>query len=48
MPKTTPKEETAYVGSRKANVHVEKHAHSSMTRQRKAKGDGETSPNFER
>ena len=35
--KTTPKE-TASVGSRQANVHSEKHAHSSMTRTRKAKG----------
>ena len=38
MPETTLKEETASVGSRKANVHSEKHAHSSMTRTRKAKG----------
>ena len=38
MPNTTPREETAVVGSQEANVHVEKHAHSSMTRTRKAKG----------
>ena len=38
MPKTTPREETASVGSQKASVHLEKHAHSSMTRTRKAKG----------
>ena len=35
--KTTPKE-TASVGSQQANVHSEKHAHSSMTRIRKARG----------
>ena len=38
MPKTTPTEETASAGSQKANVHSEKHAHSSMTRTRKARG----------
>ena len=32
------REETASVGSQKATVHVEKHAHSSMTRTRNAKG----------
>ena len=37
MPKTIPTEETAYVGSRKANVHVEIRAHSSMNQTRKAK-----------
>ena len=38
MPKTTPRKETASVGPRKATVQMEKHAHSSMTRTRKAKG----------
>ena len=38
MPKTTPTEETASAASKKANVHSEKHAHSSMTRTRKARG----------
>ena len=38
MPKTTPTEETASVGSQQANFHLEKHAHSSLTRTRKAKG----------
>ena len=38
MTKTTPREETASVGSQKANVHVEKHAHSNMTRTSEAKG----------
>ena len=37
MPETW-REETASVRSRKANVHLEKHAHSSMTRTIKAKG----------
>ena len=36
MPKTTPSEETASVGSQKGSVHLEKHAHSSMTRTRQA------------
>ena len=31
---------TAAVGSQKANVHLEKHARSNMTRTRKAKGTG--------
>ena len=35
--KTTPKE-TASVGSQQANVHSEKHAHSSMTPNQKGKG----------
>ena len=38
MPKTTAREETASVGSQKANAELEKHAHSSVTRTRKAKG----------
>ena len=38
MPKPTPREETAYAGSQKASVHLEKHAHSSMTRRREVKG----------
>ena len=37
MPNTIPKEETASIASRKGNDHLEKHAHSSMTRTRKAK-----------
>ena len=56
MPNTTPREETASVGSRKANVHLEKHAHSSVTRTRKQRegttsftfSDGFTAPKFER
>ena len=40
--KKTPREETASVGPQKANVQMEKHAHSSMTRKRKAK-EGTTS-----
>ena len=55
MPNTTPREETAFVGSRKANVHQEKHAHSSVTRTRKQRegttsftfSDGFTAPKFE-
>ena len=39
MPKTTPREETANVGSRKASVHLGKHAHSNMTRTRKGRDD---------
>ena len=38
MPKTSLTEEIAYAGSQMDNVHLEKHAHSSMTRTRKAKG----------
>ena len=38
MPNTTPREETASVGPRKANVYLEIHAQSSMTHTRKAKG----------
>ena len=38
MPKTTPREEIASVGSQKAKVHLEKHAHANMSRTRKAKG----------
>ena len=37
MRKTIPDEETTSIASRKANDHMEKHAHSSMTRTRKAK-----------
>ena len=46
MPNTTPREETASVGSQEANVHLEKHARSSTTRTRKAKKErrGVTSP----
>ena len=45
MPKTIPNEETASIASRKANGHLEKHAHSSMTRTRKAmERDGLRSP----
>ena len=36
--KKTQEEETASVGPRKANVHLEKHSHSSMIRTIKAKG----------
>ena len=35
--KTTPREETAYVGPRKADVHLEICKHSSMNRTRKAR-----------
>ena len=44
MPNTTPREETASVGPEKATVHEEKHAHSSMTRARKAKGRNDLVP----
>ena len=37
MTKTTPRVETASVEPQKANVHVEKDAHSSMTRTRKGR-----------
>ena len=37
MPRTIPRREGASVGPQKAIVHMEKHAHSSMTRTRKAK-----------
>ena len=43
MPKTSPREETASVGSQKANVHLEKHAHSSVARTRTARA-GPRSP----
>ena len=35
-PKSTPTEETAFVGQQKANVHLEIRAHSSMNQTRKA------------
>ena len=38
MPITTPIEGTAYVGPQKAHVHLEMHAHSSMTPTRRANG----------
>ena len=39
-PRTTPSEETASIGPRNANVHLEKHAHSSNEPDRKTKGMG--------
>ena len=44
MPNTTPREETPSVAPQKATVHEEKHAHSSMTRARKAKGRNDLVP----
>ena len=38
MSNTTLKEEAASAGSQKATVHLEKHAHSNMTRTSEAKG----------
>ena len=37
MPKTSPREDTASVGLRKANVHLEIRAHSCMNQTRTAK-----------
>ena len=37
MPKKSPRGKTAYVGPRKANVHLEIRARPSMTRTRKTK-----------
>ena len=37
MPKTIPREEIAYVGPRKANVHLDIRAHSNMNQTREAK-----------
>ena len=37
MPKTISREEIAYVGPRKANVHLDIRAHSSMNQTREAK-----------
>ena len=40
MPKTTPREETASVGSQKANVHLEKHARFKHDPNKKGTGKG--------
>ena len=41
MPRTTLRQGVVYVGSRKANVHVEIRAHSIMFQAREAKGRGD-------
>ena len=38
MPKTTPREEIAHVGSRKTGVHLETRVRSNMNQTREAKG----------
>ena len=43
MPRTIPREETASVGSQKANVHLELHAHSNITRKKERQRERTTS-----
>ena len=43
MPKTTPRAETASVQPQKANVHLEMHAQSIMTRTQEGHREGTTS-----